>query len=103
MTAAGNLLLLGLLYLVIVVIGYGLLSTVRFGVARLLSQLALSAATVTTGVLVFIGGLLVGFGLYYAIAVLTDATYRAQFLDRLNSELEATFNARRTYRELVRR
>jgi hypothetical protein len=234
-TAAGNLLLLGLLYLVI---GYGLLSTLRWGAVRLLSQLAMSvatlaravpllllfalvlfmttemwqvASTVTTGVLILTGAMLVAFGtlfliaelpaevralerehsaaaplsarqrlnvgllmftshalqvfvvalamggffvlfgaiavrpevlqswigstgnelvafdflgerahvteellrvsgaiaafsgLYYAIAVLTDATYRAQFLDRLNRDLRATFEQRMRYLELVRR
>jgi hypothetical protein len=46
-TAIGNALLLGLLYLVI---GYGLLSTVRWGSLRLLSQLALSVATLARAV-----------------------------------------------------
>jgi hypothetical protein len=233
-TAVGNLLLLGFLYLVI---GYGLLSTLRWGSVRLLSQLAMSvatlaravpllllfalvlfmttemwqvASTVTPGVLAVTGAMLVGFGtlfliaelptevralerqhsaeapltsrqrlnvgllmftshalqvlvvsaamggffvafgaiairpevlhswlgangnelvafdflgeraqiteellrvsgaiaafsgLYYAIAVLTDATYRAQFLDRLNGELCETFERRARYLELVR-
>ena len=93
-TAVGNALLLGLLYLVI---GYGLLSTVRWGALRLLSQLALSvatlaravpllllfalvlfmttemwqvASTVTPGVLFFTGALLVGFGTLFLIAEL---------------------------------
>ena len=35
--------------------------------------------------------------LYYAIAVLTDATYRDEFLDELTSEMEATFQARAEY------
>jgi hypothetical protein len=233
-TAAGNALLLALVYLVV---GYGLLSTMRWGALRLLSQLALSvatlaravpllllfalvlfmttemwqvASTVTPGVLAATGAMLVGFGtlfliaelptevralerqhsaeapltsrqrlnvgllmftshalqvlvvsaamggffvafgaiairpevlhswlgtngnelvafdflgeraqiteellrvsgaiaafsgLYYAIAVLTDATYRAQFLDRLNGELRETFERRARYLELVR-
>jgi hypothetical protein len=39
-------------------------------------------------------------GLYYAIAVLTDATYREQFLDRLSAEMRDTFRARAEYLEL---
>ena len=35
--------------------------------------------------------------LYYAIAVLTDATYRDQFLDRLTAELRDVFTARAEY------
>jgi hypothetical protein len=93
-TAVGNALLLGVLYLVI---GYGLLSTIRWGAVRLLSQLALSvatlaravpllllfalvlfmttemwqvASTVTPGVLAVIGALLVGFGTLFLIAEL---------------------------------
>lgn len=46
-TAVGNALLLGLLYLVI---GYGFLSTVRWGSVRLLSQLAMSVATLARAV-----------------------------------------------------
>jgi hypothetical protein len=39
-------------------------------------------------------------GLYYAIAVLTDATYREQFLDRMGSEMRAEFQARAEYLKL---
>jgi hypothetical protein len=39
-------------------------------------------------------------GLYYAIAVLTDATYREQFLDRLSAEMRDTFRARAEYLRL---
>jgi hypothetical protein len=39
-------------------------------------------------------------GLYYAIAVLTDATYREQFLDRLSGEMRDTFRARAEYLRL---
>ena len=35
--------------------------------------------------------------LYYAIAVLTDATYRDEFLDELTSEMTETFQARADY------
>jgi hypothetical protein len=36
-------------------------------------------------------------GVYYAIAVLTDATYRKEFLDELTSEMRETFTARAEY------
>ena len=36
-------------------------------------------------------------GLYYAIAVLTDATYREEFLDEITSEMRETFRARAEY------
>ncbi len=36
-------------------------------------------------------------GLYYAIAVLTDSTYREEFLDELTDELRTTFHAREEY------
>jgi hypothetical protein len=40
-------------------------------------------------------------GLYYAIATLTDATYRAEFLDEVTAEMRETFRARAEYLELV--
>jgi hypothetical protein len=60
-------------------------------------------ARVTEELLRVSGAIAAFSGLYYAIAVLTDATYRAQFLDRLNSELRETFEQRARYLELVRR
>ncbi len=39
-------------------------------------------------------------GLYYAIAVLTDATYRAEFVDELTDEMRATFADRAAYLRL---
>jgi hypothetical protein len=93
-TAVGNALLVGLLYLII---GYGLLSTIRWGLVRLLSQIALSVATlaravpllllfalvlfmttemwqvassVTPGVLVVIGVMLVAFGTLFLVVEL---------------------------------
>ena len=36
-------------------------------------------------------------GLYYAIAVLTDSTYREEFLDEITGEMKATFRARAEY------
>jgi hypothetical protein len=38
-------------------------------------------------------------GLYYAIAVLTDATYREEFLDEVTGEMRATFADRAEYLE----
>ena len=49
------------------------------------------------------GGIAAVSGLYYAIAVLTDATYREQFLDRMGAEMQATFRARVEYLELRER
>jgi hypothetical protein len=60
-------------------------------------------AQVTAELLRVAGGVAGLSGLYYAIAVLTDATYRAQFLDRLNGDLRETFEQRARYLELVRR
>ena len=40
-------------------------------------------------------------GLYYAIAVLTDATYREEFLSELEHSMTETFTARAEYRRLV--
>ena len=36
-------------------------------------------------------------GLYYAIAVLTDATYREEFLEKLTAEMRKTFSDRAEY------
>ena len=46
------------------------------------------------------GGIAALSGLYYAIAVLTDATYREQFLDRLSAGMCASFEARAEYLRL---
>jgi len=51
-----------------------------------------------TGELLRVAGGVAGLsGLYYAIAVLTDATYRDQFLDRLSDEMRAVFADRARY------
>jgi hypothetical protein len=60
-------------------------------------------AQVTEELLRVSGAIAAFSGLYYAIAVLTDAAYRAQFLDRVNSELRDTFERRTRYLELIRR
>jgi hypothetical protein len=41
-------------------------------------------------------------GLYYAIAVLTDATYREEFLSELTDEMRASFAARVSYLAALR-
>jgi hypothetical protein len=40
-------------------------------------------------------------GLYYAIAVLTDATYREEFLSEIEVSMRATFAARTEYLALL--
>lgn len=52
---------------------------------------------VTEALLRVSGGIAAITGLYYAIAILTDATYREEFLDGLISELRAVFAARVEY------
>jgi hypothetical protein len=42
-------------------------------------------------------------GLYYAIAVLTDATYRQEFRDELTEEMAGSFSARAEYLRLRQR
>jgi hypothetical protein len=46
------------------------------------------------------GGIAAVSGLYYAIAVLTDATYREEFLDEITGEMKETFRARAEYLRL---
>ena len=46
------------------------------------------------------GGLAAFTGLYFAIAMLTDATYRAEFLDEITSELRSVFRVRDEYLRL---
>lgn len=40
-------------------------------------------------------------GLYYSIAVLTDSTYRQEFLSELTGEMDTTFQQRREYLRLL--
>jgi hypothetical protein len=56
-------------------------------------------ARVTTELLRVAGGVAGLSGLYYAIAVLTDATYRDQFMDRLSTDMGAVFADRERYLE----
>jgi hypothetical protein len=46
------------------------------------------------------GGIAAFSGLYYAIAVLTDSTYRQEFRDELTEEMADSFAARAEYLEL---
>jgi hypothetical protein len=46
------------------------------------------------------GGLAAFTGLYFAIAMLTDATYREEFLDEITTELRSVFRVRDEYLEL---
>ena len=56
---------------------------------------------VLTEELLRVAGAIAAFtGLYYAIAVLTDATYREEFLDELTTEMRTTFTARAEYLRL---
>ena len=57
-------------------------------------------ARVTAELLRVAGGVAGVSGLYYAVAVLTDATYRDQFLDRLSGDMRAVFADRAAYLEL---
>ena len=43
------------------------------------------------------GGIAIFSGLYWAVAVLTDASYREEFLDELTREMTETFKARAEY------
>lgn len=56
-----------------------------------------SPAQVTEELLRVSGGIAAFSGLYYAIAVLTDPTYREEFLDELTEEMGETFRARAEY------
>ena len=58
---------------------------------------------VTSELLRVSGGIAAVSGLYYAIAVLTDATYREQFLDRMSEEMGANFRDRAEYLQLRER
>jgi hypothetical protein len=52
---------------------------------------------VTEALLRVSGGIAAFAGAYYAIAVLTDATYREEFLDDLTDDMRSTFTARAEY------
>ncbi len=52
---------------------------------------------VTAELLRVSGGIAAFSGPYYAIAVLTDSTYREEFLEEITSEVGETFKARAHY------
>lgn len=54
----------------------------------------------TTELLKVAGGLAAFSGLYFAIAMLTDATYREEFLEELTGELRSVFRRRAEYLRL---
>ena len=54
-------------------------------------------AQITEELLRVSGGIAAFSGLYYAIAVLTDSTYREEFLDEITGEMKETFRARAEY------
>lgn len=55
---------------------------------------------VTSELLKVSGGLAAFTGLYFAIAMLTDATYREEFLDEVTTELRSVFRERADYLRL---
>jgi hypothetical protein len=55
---------------------------------------------VTEALLRVSGGIAAFAGLYYAIAVLTDSTYRQEFRDELTEEMAGSFSARAEYLQL---
>jgi hypothetical protein len=58
---------------------------------------------VTEALLRVSGGIAAFSGVYYAIAVLTDSTYREEFLDELTRDMGATFRERAEYHRLLER
>jgi hypothetical protein len=54
-------------------------------------------AVVTEELLRVAGGIAAFSGLYYAIAVMTDSTYREEFLEELTGEMRQTFRERAEY------
>jgi hypothetical protein len=58
--------------------------------------------TLSDQLLVVSGAIAVLSGLYYAIAVFTDGTYREEFLGEVTGEMRTTFAARAEYLTLIR-
>jgi hypothetical protein len=75
-----------------------------WGVARENVVLSLSLfgerIEITDALLRVSGGIAAFAGLYYAIAVLTDSTYREEFRDELTDEMAGSFSARAEYLRL---
>ncbi|MET0974031.1 MAG: DUF3866 family protein, partial [Thermoleophilaceae bacterium] len=57
---------------------------------------------ITEALLRVSGGIAAFSGLYYTIAVLTDSTYREEFLENVTGEMRETFRARAEYLALLR-
>ena len=57
---------------------------------------------VTTELLRVAGGLAAFSGFYFAVAMLTDSTYREEFLEELTDEMRTSFKARTEYLTLRR-
>lgn len=68
-----------------------------YGINWLNHPMVLSASLVKVAV-----GIANFTGLYYSIALLTDSTYRTDFLDNISAELRDVFTARAEYLELRR-
>jgi hypothetical protein len=58
---------------------------------------------ITEALLRVSGGIAAFSGVYYAIAVLTDTTYREEFLEGVTEEMRTTFRARTAYLAALRR
>jgi len=59
-----------------------------------------SSFQVTVELLKVAGGLAAFTGLYFAIAMLTDSTYRDEFLEEVTAELRSVFRTRDEYLRL---
>jgi len=57
--------------------------------------------TITDQLIIISGAVAVLSGLYYAIAVFTDGTYREEFLGEVTGEMHKTFEARANYLRLI--
>ena len=58
--------------------------------------------TITEELLRVSGAIAAFGGVYYAIAVLTDSTYREEFLEDIVGELRETFRLRTLYLDVIR-
>lgn len=74
------------------------------GAAELIASARILGVDVTISdqLLVVSGAVAVLSGLYYAIAVFTDGTYREEFLGEVTGEMRETFAARAEYLKLIR-
>ena len=80
-----------------------LLSATGERVASATNQVTLSATGATLGgttTVAAVAGLATFTGLYFAIAMLTDSTYRDEFLEEVTAELRSVFVVREEYHQL---